>query len=165
VISLPEEFRQAWTRRDYRVLAKAVATGFSDPATSRALVVFNITTQPIAGVVVFQVEMPWRADRRFPPLRVSNLVTGKTAPHAIANLRYEPAVDQPRDGHIKFELCFECASIAGRGWDTYIAQYAETEDDSEFALDGPIDRTAYRIFETLPHDGPLPPKFGPKLPA
>ena len=57
-------------------IADRIDTGLDSPETSRALVVFNRTEQPLSGVAVFRASMSWPRDMPLPPV----VVTTRAAP-------------------------------------------------------------------------------------
>lgn len=134
-------------------IAGRINTGLEDLETSRALVVFNQTDQPVSGVAVFRAAMSWPRDLPLPPVVVSD--GGKPAPSAVHDLTASPDAKGHADRrHLAFSLSFVVADVPANGWRTYIAAYTDAPSP---ALEDFLETSGLVVVETTRHGGDLPP--------
>ena len=137
-------------------VADRINTGPTDPNASRALVVFNLTNDPLDGVAVFRADMSWPADTPLPPVVVRDL-DGVSVPSSITDR--QEAVDKKGRAdrrQLAFSLRFAVRDVPPQGWRTYIAAYAHAPvpNLSEVVAD---ETPGLVVVETLRHAGELPP--------
>ncbi len=138
---------------DLLLTADRINTGTDSPDTSRALVLFNRTCQPVSGVAVFRASMSWPRDVPLPPVVVMD--QGKTLPLAVRDLTDgADAKGRPDRHRLSFSLCFAVSDVPANGWRTYIAAYADTPSP---ALEDFVETPGLVVVETTRHGGDLPP--------
>lgn len=139
---------------DLLALVERVNTGCDNPETSRALIVFNRTEEPISGVAAFSASMSWPRDTPLPPVRVAD-TEGQTVPAAVTDWDEGPDSKGRADRRqVAFSLCFAVSNVPANGWRTYIASYAEKASPllNDFA-----ETPGLVVVETTRHGGDLPP--------
>jgi len=141
---------QLFAEHRWDEIASRIDTGTTNPDSSRALIVFNTTSEPLSGIAVFHVDMPWRDGRELQGIQVSHLLSQRVCISSIS----EPIFS---GGRIMFDLCFEVVDIPALGWDTYIAEYVETATNKLSTLHpNTVDLV---VHETPRHTGSLSPKY------
>ena len=135
-------------------IAERIDTGTDDPETSRALVVFNQTDQPMSGIGVFQASMSWPRETSLPPVIVTE-TDGNPVSAALMTLTVGlDAKGRPDRSQLSFSLRFAVSDVPANGWRTYIASYAK--NPSPVLLDC-TETPGLVVVETTRHGGDLPP--------
>ncbi len=138
---------------DTHSIAKRINTGTENPATSRALVVFNSITQTLSGTAVFRAAMAWPRDVPLPPVSVTD-TDGSVVPSTVREMQTGPDVKGRADRvQLSFALCFAISDVPASGWRTYIASYA---DAPTLALEDFVETPGLTVVETTRHSGDLP---------
>jgi hypothetical protein len=136
-----------------RFVAGRINTGTENPDTSRALVVFNLTSTPVSGTAFFHAVMSWPRDLPLPPV----VVTGSDdlpVPSAIRDKTQGPDSQGRADRvHLSFAIYFAVTDVPAHGWRTYIASYA---DASAPGLENAPPNADLIVIETTRHGGDLP---------
>ena len=133
--------------------ADRVNTGLNSPDTSRALVVFNLTEQPISGVAVFRASMSWPRATPLPPVLVTDL-QGVAVAAAVQDMTESPDAKGRADRRqLSFSLCFQVSDIPANGWRTYVAFYSDTPSPT---LGTFVGTPSLVVVETTRHGGDLP---------
>ena len=136
----------------FQSIAERINTGTENPETSRALVVFNSTSQPLSGVAIFQASMAWPRDMPLPPVSVSD-AEGNTVPSAVREMQEGPdAKGRANRVQLSFALCFAVSAVPANGWRTYLASYT---DVMALVLEDFIETPGFSVVETTRHDGDL----------
>ena len=138
-----------------QAIADRINTGTENSDASRALVVFNLTNNPLSGVAVFHADMSWQAGKPLLPV----VVRDKRGPVAsrITDMSEGPDSRGRADRvRLVFDLRFRVQDVPSQGWRTYIAEYAsqpapEMLDELSPKMPGVV------VVETLRHEGDLPP--------
>ena len=134
-------------------IADRIYTGFDDPETSRALIVFNRTDQPVSGIAVFRAVMSWPRDLPLPPVVVTS--EGISVPSAVPDMAEGPdAKGRANRRRLTFALCFTVSEVPANGWRTYIAAYTESPSPP---LEDFVETPGLVVVETTRHGGDLPP--------
>lgn len=142
------------TLSELAVAADRVNTGMSNPDTSRALVVFNLTDHALSGTAVFRASMSWPLDTPLPPVLVSPLGAA-AVPASIQGMTFGPDAKGRPDRHqLSLSLCFQVSDVPANGWRTYIAAYADVPSPSRLDC---IETPGLFVVETTRHGGDLPP--------
>ncbi len=138
---------------DLQSIAERVNTGTENPDTSRALVVFNLTSTPQSGVAVFRASMSWPGDVPLPPVSVTD-TEGALVPSAIREMQEGPDT-KGRAGRVQlsFALCFAVSDVPANGWRAYIASYT---DVPILTLEDFVETPGLTVVETTRHGGELP---------
>lgn len=138
---------------DLAAIAERIHTGLTAPDTSRALVVFNQTDQPLSGLAVFRASMSWPRGVPLPPVVVFE--EDRLVPSAVRDMTEGPDAKGRADRRqLAFALCFAVVGVPAKGWRTYIAAYGEVP------LTAPqdfIETPGLVVVETTRHGGDLPP--------
>lgn len=135
--------------------AERIDTGTADPATSRALVVFNQTHQPLSGTAVFHAAMSWPRATPLPPLIVTDF-DGNSVPFTVTDFSCSPDRKGRADRkHLAFALRFAVHDVPAHGWRTFIASYA-AQPPAEASSSLPPETPGLVVVETHPHPGDLP---------
>ena len=135
-------------------VADRTDTGADSPDTSRALVVFNLTPQPLGGVAVFRASMSWPRDLPLPPVLVTEDSIARAA--AVREMTHGPDAKGRLDRCLlSFSLCFAVSPVPANGWRTCIASYADTA--SPPLPEDFIETRGLVVVETTRHGGDLPP--------
>jgi hypothetical protein len=155
------DIAQALEERRFHDISEAIDTGLDHPETSRALIVFNTSGEPLVGLLVFHVEMPWRVGHDLPPLQATNLASQRVCRHRILNLIFVPPPHDEDRGLLHFDLWIEVEGVAPRGWETLIVEYVSRsgEEQTDAVIPLPLDPDRYVIVETLRHGGDLPSRW------
>ncbi len=136
-------------------IAQRINTGAADPATSRALVVFNQTDQPLSGTAVFWAAMSWPIATPLPPLIVTDF-DGNAVPFTVTDFSHSPDRKGRADRqHLAFALRFAVHDVPAHGWRTYLASYA-AQPSAEAPASLPPETLGLIVVETLPHPSDLP---------
>lgn len=139
--------------------AERIDTDAADPATSRALVVFNQTDQPLSGTAVFWAAMSWPIATPLPPLIVTDF-DGNAVSFMLTDFSDSPDRKGRTDRqHLAFALRFAVHDVPAHGWRTYIASYIASyaaQPPAETSASLPPNTPGLVIVETLPHPGDLP---------
>ena len=136
----------------FQTLAERIHTGTENPETSRALVVFNSTSQPLSGVAVFRASMSWPRDVPLPPVAVTNS-EGVPVPSRLHEMTQGTDAKGRADRvQLSFALCFAVSDVPANGYRTYIASYA---DAATLALEDFIETPGLSVVETTRHGGDL----------
>ena len=139
-----------------QAIAERINTGAADSTTSRALVVFNQTDQPLSGTAVFHAAMSWPLETPLPPIVVTDF-DGNSIPCLVTEFSDGPDRKGRADQrHLAFALRFAVQDVPAQGWRTYIASYA-AQPSAETTTWLPSDTPGLLVVETLPHSGDLPP--------
>lgn len=140
--------------QDFYSIAERINTGTENPDISRALVVFNSTTQTLSGTAAFRASMAWPRGVPLPPVSVTD-AAGSMVPSAIRDLREGPDAKGRADRvQFSFSLCFAVSDVPANGWRTYLASYA---DAPTLALEDFMEMPGLVVVETTRHGGELPP--------
>jgi hypothetical protein len=134
-------------------VARRINTGTDNPETSRALIVFNLTSKPLSGAAVFRASMSWPRERSLPPVVVTD---GEGIPIASALREMTQGADSKGRAdrvQLSFALYFTVKDVPANGWCTYLAAYANTP---AFALEDFIETPGLVVVETTRHRGDLP---------
>lgn len=135
-------------------LADRLNTGTDSPDTSRALVVFNLTPQPLSGVAVFHASMSWPQGVPLPPVVVTDL-QGSAVPAAVRDRAVGPDAKGRSDRcQLTFSLCFAVSDVPANGWRTCIAAYTDAPLPT---LEDFLETPGLVVVETMRHGGGLPP--------
>lgn len=139
----------------YHVVAERINTGTSAPDTSRALVVFNLTDEPIAGPAVFHAFMSWPVGTPLPPVAVMDM-DGTRVTSSITDWTEGPDAKGRADRRqLSFAIRFAVSDVPAQGWRTYIAAYVSEPVPNPNA---DLTETAgLVVLETTRHEGDLPP--------
>jgi len=138
---------------DLAAITDRINTGLDAPETSRALVVFNQTDQPLSGVAVFRAAMSWPHNLPLPPVVVMD--AGRPVPSAIHDMTEGPDGKGRLDHRqLAFSLGFAVSDVPANGWHTYIAAYTDAPAD---ALEDFVETPGLVVVETTRHSGDLPP--------
>jgi hypothetical protein len=146
---------------DYTALAKRINTGTDNPETSRALVVFNTTGEPLGGVAVFEASMTWPVNDLMPFVAVTD-ADGNAVASDIPDLAEGPD-PKGREDHrlLAFQLRFAVSDVPARGWRTYLAFLAGDAAPDEVVSPDPegldVETPGLEVVETTRHGGDLPP--------
>jgi hypothetical protein len=140
-------------------IASQIDTGTETPSNSRALIVFNPTSNAHSGIALFHVDMPWRDGRELPSILVKHLATAVFCNSGITHPRVSPAVSGQTHGRIQFEIWFKVSEIPAEGWDTYIAEYESNDAQSHSNGNLPAANLKLTVVETTRHEGKLSPRF------
>ena len=137
----------------FQLIAERIDTGFEDAEISRALVVFNLTPQPLSGIADFRASMSWPRDAPLPPVVVTN-AEGLVVPSAVREMMQGADVKGRADRvQLSFALCFAVSDVPANGWRTYVASYA---DAPMVALKDFVETPGLTVVETTRHGGDLP---------
>ena len=137
---------------DLHAIAERINTGTENPDTSRALVVFNSTSQSLSGVAVFRAAMSWPRDVPLPPVVITDNA-GVPVPAALRDMmRGADAKGRMDRVQLSFALCFAVAAVLPNGWRTYLASYA---DAPTLPLEDFVETTGLNVVETTRHGGDL----------
>ena len=129
-----------------------INTGTENPDTSRALVVFNLTSQPVSGTAIFRASMSWPRDLPLPPVIVTD-TDGILVPSAIQDMKQGPDTKGRADRvHLSFAIYFVVADVPANGWRTYIASYADAPAPR---LKDFVETAGLTVVETTRHGGDL----------
>jgi hypothetical protein len=135
--------------------AARINTGTENPDTSRALVVFNSSDQPLSGVAVYEASMTWPINHNVPFVAISEF-DGSTVASDMPDMAEGPD-PKGRDDHrlLAFQIRFAVQDVPANGWRTYIASFADElfPPDPEGLDVGTVDLT---VIETTRHGGDLP---------
>ena len=138
--------------RDYQAITERINTGTDSPDTSRALVVFNPTSQSLGGIAVFRASMAWPRGTPVPPVSVTD-ADGATVSSAVHEMETGPDAKGRADRvQLSFALCFVVSDVPANGWRTYIASYAE---GPPLALEDFVETPGLIVVETTRHSGDL----------
>lgn len=138
--------------RQLAEIAERINTGLDDPETSRALVVFNQTDQPVSGVAVFRAAMSWPRALPLPPVLVTD--GGLAVPSIVRDVTEAPDLKGRADRcQFGFSLCFAVSDVPANGWRTSIAAYA---DMPASVLGDFVETPGLVVVETTRHGGDLP---------
>jgi hypothetical protein len=138
---------------DLAAITDRINTGLDAPETSRALVVFNQTDQPVSGVAVFRAAMSWPRAVPLPPVVVTD--AGRRVPSAVRDMTEGPDGKGRLDRcYLTFSLCFAVFDVPANGWHTYIAAYTDAPAP---ALEDFVETPGLVVVETTRHSGDLPP--------
>lgn len=138
---------------DFQAIAERINTGTENPDTSRALVVFNSTSQTLSGVAVFRASMAWPQDVPLPPVFVTD-ADDAAVPSAVREMETGPdAKGRANRVQLSFSLCFAVSDVPANGWRTYIASYA---DVATLVLEDFVETPGLSVVETNRHGGDLP---------
>ena len=133
--------------------AERVNTGLDDPETSRALVVFNLTDQPIGGVAVFRAAMSWPRALPLPPVVVTD--ERRVVPSVVRDMTEAADLKGRSDRRqLAFSLCFAVSDVPANGWRTYIAAYTDALGP---VLGDFVETSGLVVVETTRHGGDLLP--------
>ena len=136
-----------------QAIAERINTRTENPETSRALVVFNSTSQALSGVAVFRASMAWPRDMPLPPVTLTN-ADGEVVSSAVREMEMGPDAKGRADrAQISFALCFAVSDIPANGWRTYLASYT---DAPPLALEDFVGTLGLLVVETTRHSGDLP---------
>ncbi len=139
--------------RHFAAIADRINTGRDDPETSRALVVFNRTDQPLSGIAVFHTAMSWPRDLPLPPVLVTD--NGRPVPSSVRDMSTGPdAKGRPGRRQLAFALAFAVTDVPANGWRTCIAAYTDAPAP---ALEDFVETPGLLVVETTRHGGDLPP--------
>jgi len=139
---------------DLQAVAEQINTGPDAPDTSRALVVFNLTDQPLSGVAVFRASMAWPRDTPLLPVTITDL-QGVPVAAALQDMTNAPDTKgRPDRRQLSFSLCFQASDVPANGWRTYIASYADAPSPP---LQDCVEASGLTVVETTRHGGDLPP--------
>ena len=142
--------------------AVRIDTGTAKPETTRALVVFNITDEPLSGAAMFEASMAWPVNELMPFIAVTDMDGTPTASD-IPDLAEGPDPEGRVDYRlVAFQLRFAVQDVPANGWRTYLAYMSGDYDaPDEGAVPDPEavgELTAgLEIVETGRHGGDLPP--------
>ena len=137
---------------DLQAIAERINTGTENPDTSRALVVFNLTSQTLGGMAVFRASMAWPRDVPLPPVSVTD-ISGDIVPSALRDMTRGADLKGRADRvQLGFALCFAVAAVPAQGWRTYIASYA---DAPMLPLEDFVETPGLVVVETTRHGGNL----------
>lgn len=137
---------------DLQSIAERINTGTENPDTSRALVVFNSTSQPLSGVAVFRASMAWLRDTPLPPVSITD-ANGRIVSSAVREMQAGPDAKGRADRvQLSFALCFVVSEVPANGWRTYVASYAEAPT---LLLEDFVVTPGLLVVETTRHDGNL----------
>lgn len=140
---------------DVHAVAACIDTGTADADTSRALVVFNVTDQPLGGFAVFHADMSWPKGTPLPTVSVMD-IDGTPVVSAITAMAEGPDRKGRADRYqLSFNLRFDVRDVPARGWKTYIAAY--TPVPSLLTLTEVTETSGLLVIETTRHAGDLPP--------
>ena len=137
---------------DLQSVAERIHTGTENPDTSRALVVFNSTSQSLSGVAVFRASYSWPKDVPLPPVVVTD---GEGVPMPSAACEMTQGADAngcTNRVQLSFALCFAVSDVPANGWRTYIASYA---DAPTLVLEDFVEMPGLSVVETTRHEGDL----------
>lgn len=138
---------------DFYSIAERINTGTEDPETSRALVVFNSSSQALSGVAVFRASMAWSHKTPLPPVSITD-ANGATVPSVVRETQTGPDAKGRTDRvQLSFSLCFAVFGVPANGWRTYIASYA---DAPTLVLEDSVETPGLFVVETTRHGGDLP---------
>ncbi len=138
---------------DFQPFTDRINTGTDNPDTSRALVVFNRTDQPVSGIAVFRAEMSWPRGLPPPPVIVTD--KGGSVPSAVRDMTEGPDAKGRADRRrLAFSLCFQVSDVPANGWRTYIAAYTDAPTPT---LEDFVETPGLIVVETTRHGGDLPP--------
>lgn len=138
---------------DLQATAERINTGTENPSTSRALVVFNSTSQTLSGVAIFQASMAWPRETPLPPVSITD-ADGAAVSSAIRERQTGPDAKGRADRvQLSFALCFAVSDVPANGWRTYIASYA---DAPALVLEDFVETPGLIVVETTRHGGDLP---------
>ena len=139
---------------NFQAIAERINTGTENPDTSRALVVFNCTSQTLSGVAVFRASFSWPRAVVFPAVVVIDSLGNEviSRPH---NLENKPDTKGRHDRwQISFDLRFLVSNIPAQGWHTYYALYADVPDQRVLAPEN-AETPGLVVVETTRHGGDL----------
>ena len=137
---------------DFQSIAERINTGTENPDTSRALVVFNSTSQSLNGGVVFRVSMSWPRDVPLPPVVITDSA-GVPVPAALCDMTRGADLKGRMDRvQLSFALCFAVADVPPNGWRTYLASYTDTPSPG---LEDFVETPGLVVVETTRHGGNL----------
>ncbi len=138
---------------DFQATAERIHTGTDSPEASRALVVFNSTSQPLSGIAVFRASMAWPRDVLLPPVSVTD-TEGVMVPSAVREMQTGPDAKGRADRvQLLFALCFAVSDVPANGWRTYVASYT---DVPTLTLEDFAETSGLIVVETTRHSGGLP---------
>lgn len=136
-------------------LTDQIDTGTENPETSRALVVFNLTDQPLSGVAVFHALMSWPRDVPLPPVTVTDF-NGQCVPSVIRDLMTGPDAKGRADrSQLSFAIHFSVSDVPASGWCIFIAAYTDAFAPT---LEHFAETPGLTVIETTRHGGDLPPR-------
>ena len=134
-------------------IAERINTGTENPDTSRALIVFNLTSTPQSGVAVFQASMSWPKDVPLPPVVIADS-EGVPIPSAIREMAQSADARGRADRvQLHFAIYFAAAAVPAQGWRTYLASYT---DAPVLELENTLPNADLIVRETTRHGGDLP---------
>ena len=134
-------------------IAERINTGTENPETSRALVVFNLISQPQSGIAVFRASMSWPRDVPLPPVVVTD-GDGLAAPSALREMTQGADAKGCADRvQLGFAIYFAADAVPANGWRTYIASYTNAP---LIELENALPNTDLVVVETTRHGGDLP---------
>ena len=138
------------TLPELQAIADRINTGTNDPDTSRALVVFNLTSHPVSGIAEFRASMSWSLHQPLPPVAVTE-PDGTAVPAAVLEMQSGPdGKGRSERRQLSFALHFAVSDVPAQGWRTYIASYA---DASSPLLENGSEPVDLNVVETIRHSG------------
>lgn len=135
-------------------IAERINNGTELSDSSRALIVFNLTASPLAGVAIFHTDMSWPMGTPLPPISVMEM-DGTLVASAMTAMAEGPDRKRRADHcQLTFDLHFAVAYVPAQGWKTYIAAY--TPEPSPMLRKELTETPGLLVIETLRHVGDLP---------